>query len=395
MPLPRFLRAYYVYVFLIDFILGYAIYTAYFSLSGLGVWDIALLFIFWSIVAAIFEIPSGALSDHLDRRWLLIAAPLIKAAAFAFWAIANGSFAIFALGFLVWSFASSLISGSKEALLYEHMDAAGEADDYDRVLGRDRALQEISAGIAMVLGGLVGHVSMEAALWLALPPLFLAALIAIWLPDVRAPPDLPTDRPNSLAPFVEAAHEFKAEPVLRFVNGYLVLGVMLFYVLEEFDTLYYIAVGVPIWSFGLVGVLAIAAYAYASVMAHKLSNFRAGGWLLPLASGVCLLIAGLDDSIWLLIPLMMAYICIAPPLILAEAKFQQVMGGSSRATTTSAMVFFHCIASIFMCLAIGLVADRFGVLTAYGWCGVYLIVFSGWAWWRDRKGQNAIHAVEA
>lgn len=395
MPLPRFLRAYYAYVFLIDFILGYAIYTAYFSLSGLGIWDIALLFIFWSIVAAIFEIPSGALSDHLDRRWLLIAAPLIKAGAFALWAVANGDFALFALGFLVWSFSGSLVSGSKEALLYEHMEAADAAEDYDRVLGRDRALQAISAGIAMVLGGFVGHVSMEAALWLALPPLFLAAIIAIWLPDIRTKAEQPTDRPHYLSHFVEAAREFRAEPALRFVTGYLVLGVMLFYVLEEFDPLYYLAVGVPIWAFGLVGVLAIAAYAYASVMAHRLAGYRAGGWLFPLASGLCLLTAGLANSMWLLIPLMTAYIFIAPPLILAETKFQQVMGGASRATTTSAMVFFHCVASIFMCVAIGLVADAFGILTAYGWCGAYLIAFSGWAWWRDRQGQNAIHAVEA
>ena len=299
------------------------------------------------------------------------------------------------MGFLVWSFSGSLVSGSKEALLYEHMEAAGEAEDYDRVLGRDRALQAISAGIAMVLGGFVGHVSMEAALWLALPPLFLAAIIAIWLPDIRDKADQPAGRPHYLSHFVEAAREFRAEPALRFVTGYLVLGVMLFYVLEEFDPLYYLAVGVPIWAFGLVGVLAIAAYAYASVMAHRLASYRAGGWLFPLASGLCLLTAGLANSMWLLIPLMTAYIFIAPPLILAETKFQQVMGGASRATTTSAMVFFHCVASIFMCVAIGLVADAFGILTAYGWCGAYLIAFSGWAWWRDRQGQNAIHAVEA
>jgi len=69
MPLSRFLHAYYAYVLLFNFMLGYAIYTVYFQLSGLNVWDIALFFTIWSLVAAVFDIPSGALADHFDRRW--------------------------------------------------------------------------------------------------------------------------------------------------------------------------------------------------------------------------------------------------------------------------------------------------------------------------------------
>lgn len=390
MPLGRFLRAYYAYAFLVDFIFGYAIYTAYFALSGLDIWDIALLFVIWSLVAAVFEIPSGALSDHFDRRWLLVAAPLIKAVTFVIWAIGGGDFWLIALGFLIWSFSGSLISGSKEALLFEHMEAAGAADDYDRVLGRDRALQEIGAGIAMVFGGMVGHYSMIASLWLAVPPLVGAAIAAFWLTDIRRRPEPGDGRPGYFSHFREAAREFATRADLRFLTVYLVFGVMLFYVLEEFDPLYYLAVGVPIWAFGLVGALAIAAYAGASVMAHRLDSYPVVGWLFPLLSGLCLVLAGLGHSIWLLVPLMASRILSAPPLILAEARFQRVMSGASRATTTSAMVFFHCVASIFMCIAFGLAADAVGVVAAYGWCGAYLIAVALWAAWRHAKGQSAV-----
>lgn len=389
MPLPRFLRAYYAYVFLFDFMLGYAIYTVYFQLSGLDVWGIALLFVIWSIVAAIFEIPSGALADHFDRRWQMMAAPLVKALAFVIWALAGGSFVLFAVGFVVWSFADSLVSGCKQALLYEHMEAAGQADDYDRVLGRDRAIVEISAGIALVLGGMVGHFSMPLALWLAVPPLVLAAIVAFWLPDIRLRPEAGDHKPGYLSHVAEALGEFRRSADLRFITAYLTLGIMLFGVLAEFDPLYYLAVGMPIWSFGLIGALAIAAYAAANVSAHRFAGFRAGGWLFPLAGGCLLLMAGIAESAWLLIPLMMAYICGAPVWVLGEAKFQKVMGGASRATTTSTMMFFHCVASIGMCLAIGGVAWAIGIIPAYGWCGVYLIAFSAWAWWRDRRGQTA------
>lgn len=390
LPLRRFLRAYYAYVFLFDFLLGYAIYTVYFQLSGLDVWGIALLFTLWSVVAATFEIPSGALSDHFDRRWLLIAAPPIKAGAFILWAVAGGSFLFFAIGFVVWSFADSLVSGSKEALLYEHMEAAGAEDDYDRILGRDRAIVDISAGIAIIFGGFVGHFSMPLALWLALPPLALASFVALWLPDIRTRRSDDEGQPGYLNHFTEALGEFRSNADLRFITAYLTLGIMAFGVLEEFDPLYYVAVGMPIWSFGLIGALAIAAYAAANVSAHRFADFRAGGWLFPLAAGVLLLVSGVAESAWLLIPLMLAYICAAPVWVLGEAKFQRVMSGASRATTTSMMIFFHCLASIIMCLAIGGLAFAIGIIPAYGWCGVYLILFSAWAFWRDRRGQVAI-----
>ena len=74
--LRRFLGVYYAYVFLFDFMLAYAIYTALFALEGISVGEIGVLLAFWSASAIVLEMPSGALSDHFDRRALLIAAPL-------------------------------------------------------------------------------------------------------------------------------------------------------------------------------------------------------------------------------------------------------------------------------------------------------------------------------
>lgn len=64
--LRRTLRTYYTYVFLYDFIFGYAIYTAYFSLQGLSAAIIGVILAVWSVRGLIFEIPSGALSDSFD-----------------------------------------------------------------------------------------------------------------------------------------------------------------------------------------------------------------------------------------------------------------------------------------------------------------------------------------
>ena len=81
-----FMWAYLGYVFLFDFMLAYAIYTALFQLEGLSVVEIGALLAFWSASAIVLELPSGALSDRFDRRALLVAAPLLKALTFITWA---------------------------------------------------------------------------------------------------------------------------------------------------------------------------------------------------------------------------------------------------------------------------------------------------------------------
>jgi MFS family permease len=123
--LKRFLGAYYAYVFLFDFILAYAIYTALFELEGISVGEIGILLAFWSASAIVLEMPSGALSDHFDRRALLVAAPLLKAITFICWGIAAGNFWLYGLGFLFWSAGQALQSGTREALLYERLHPAG------------------------------------------------------------------------------------------------------------------------------------------------------------------------------------------------------------------------------------------------------------------------------
>ena len=118
LSLNRFMRVGYGYAFLFDFCLAYAIYTALFSLEGLGVDQIGILLAFWSVTAVILELPSGALSDWLDRRLLLVIAPLFKALTFGVWALADGNFWLYGLGFLFWSIGQALYSGTFEALLY-------------------------------------------------------------------------------------------------------------------------------------------------------------------------------------------------------------------------------------------------------------------------------------
>lgn len=389
--LARFLQGYLAYVFLFDFMLAYAIYTALFQLRGLGFAEIGVLLAFWSAAAIVLEVPSGALSDHFDRRWLLVAAPLAKALTFVCWALAGGNFWLHGLGFLFWSVGQALFSGSKEALLYERLEADGSIDQYDRMLGRDHAANLLGIGLGALLGGLVAHFSMEAALWLSLPPLAVGAVVALGLRDPRrgvAPAE--DAHPQSfLAHFADAIGEFRSHPWIRFLTLYIAGGLIVLEILEEFDQLYYLAVDLPVWAFGIADFLVLGVHALASVWAHRLRGRPALGWLLPALAGIMLIAAAQTASVWGLVPLILAYIVIAPANVLSEAKFQEVMGGASRATTTSALVVAQNVAGIALTLAFGYLAELVGILPAYGWGGAYLLGFGLWLWARGRRAFSA------
>jgi MFS family permease len=390
--LRRFLRGYLAYVFLFDFMLAYAIYTALFQLRGLSLSEIGILLAFWSATAIVLEVPSGALSDHFDRRWLLVAAPLAKALTFVCWALADGNFWLYGLGFLFWSVGQSLFSGSKEALLYERLDADGQAHAFDRMLGRDHAANQLGIGLGALIGGFVAYVSMEATLWLCLPPLVAGAVVALGLRDPRrAIPatDEDGDDKSFGTHFSNAIAEFRNHPWIRFLTLYVAGGLIVLEILEEFDQLYYLAVGLPIWAFGIVDFAVLGVHALASVLAHRLRGRAALGWLLPAVAGLMLIAAAQAPSVWLLIPLVLAYIVIAPANVLAEARFQEVMEGTSRATTTSALVVAQNVTGIALTLGFGYLAELIGILPGYGWAGAYLLVVSVWALWQRARGFSA------
>jgi predicted MFS family arabinose efflux permease len=390
--LRRFLGVYYAYVFLFDFMLAYAIYTALFALEGLSIAEIGVLLAFWSASAIVLEMPSGALSDHFDRRILLVVAPLLKALTFVCWGVADGNFWLYGLGFLFWSAGQALQSGTREALLYERMAEAGRSDDFDKVLGRDNAAEGLGIGAGALIGGFVAQWHMDWAIWLSIPPLLLGAILALWLRDVRRdratePGETPV---TYLSHFADAIGEFRRHADLRFVTVYMAVGLIAFELLEEFDQLYYLAVAVPIWLWGVLAGGVELVYAYASIAAHRLAGRRWLAWALPLLGGALLVAASFGDNPWYVLLLELAYIAIAPVAVLAEARFHRIMDGRSRATTTSALIMAENIAGIAATLAFGFLADWLGILPAYGWAGMMMIPVAIWVLLGQRRGMHAI-----
>ena len=79
------MRRLYAYAFLEDLILLYPVYALLFAEHGLSAAEISTLFIIWSCVTFVLEVPSGMWADLFSRRKLLVLAPLLSGAGFALW----------------------------------------------------------------------------------------------------------------------------------------------------------------------------------------------------------------------------------------------------------------------------------------------------------------------
>lgn len=274
------------------------------------------------------------------------------------------------------------------ALLYERLEANGKAADFDKYYGRASAAEAIGIGTGLLLGGIVAsQSSMDVSIWLSIPPLILASVVAIWLHDMRQ--SNVDEKPAYLENIRLAFHEFQNLPDLRFVAVYISFGLIIFGELEEFDQLYYTAVALPLWLFGVAGAIGLAIHAIASVTAHRLSQHKWLAWALPTLGGVLFIIASFANSPWFVVVLEFGYLLAVPPLILAEARFQHLIDSDARATTTSMLEFMQNITGLTLALLFGLLAHLIGILPAYGWAGVVLLPIAIWVWWRQRDGVSA------
>ena len=328
-----------------------------FADNGLSDEQISALFLIWSMVGLVAEVPTGALADRFSRRAALAAGSVLQAVGYAMWLAVPG-FVGYAAGFVLWGLGGSLASGSLEALLYDGLKAVDATGHYSRLLGRITAaglIAQIPAALAATvlfqLGGyaLVGWISVGCCL--------AAAALAMMLRDVRpvasdarsmAPDDDPEsdsgpdDEDSGLGYFATlkaGVSEAVSTPALRA----LVLVVALLTgldALEEYFTLLAFAWGVPVAAIPVAALaIPLAGAAGTWWMAHrspKKKPFVATTLAVALGAGAVLLAV----SEWLGRPAGLAGVAVfyglyRIVLVAVNSRLQDAITGPARATVNS------------------------------------------------------------
>jgi len=329
----------------------YALYALMFADNGMSDAQISALFLIWSLVGVIAEVPTGAIADRFSRRIALAMGGLLQGAGYALWMVAPG-FNGDAAGFVLWGLGGALTSGSLEALLYDGLKKAGATQYYSRLLGRVTAaglLAQIPVGLAASLLFQLGGYPLVG--WLSVGCCLAAAGLAMLLRDDRpagrdaGTADEMTDDPDEdsglgyFATLRAGIIEAVGTPAVRSLV-LIVAAITGLDALEEYFTLIALDWGVPVGWIPLAELaIPLAGAAATWWVAHRSSGskpFAAGTLAGALGAGALLL--GLSE--WLGQPAGLAgvavfYALYRVVLVAVNTRLQDGITGPARATVNS------------------------------------------------------------
>ena len=164
----------YILKFFSMFLVIMPIIVPYLESLELGMFDIYLLQSIFAVGVVIFEVPSGYISDLLGRKNTLVVGGFLYGLAYVIFVLSD-SFWGFALFEISAAFASSFISGTDIALIYDSIFAMKDKRfSTNLVIGKKLFYSQLGETLAALTGGIAAAYSLKL-------PILINAFTA-WVP---------------------------------------------------------------------------------------------------------------------------------------------------------------------------------------------------------------------
>jgi MFS family permease len=371
-----------------DLVPLYSVYSLLFADNGVSTGQISTLFIIWSLTSFVFEVPSGAWADTIDRRLLLVLSAVIYAVGFSAWIVVP-TYAGFATGFVLWGLSGAIMSGTFESLLYDELVERGAEAQYARVIGWSHSgamtanlVASVAAAPLLHLGGyaLVGWTSVVIAV--------IQGLLAAGLPVSARARGL-ADRHVSA---VEATETMAVRYVAMLragvreasiavdVRRVVVLSALLvgMTAYDEYFPLVARGHGVDTATVPYLIGLVVVGQAVGTAAAGRTMRMPSRAMALVVVSGGALISWGaLFDPLVGFAAIAVGYGLLNNTMIVSEARLQEVITGPARATVTSVHGLATEVVALAVYAAFALAADLVSVPVLVALLGIPIIVVAG------------------
>lgn len=158
----RNLRLLQLFWFLREFQLWIPVWIVFLTLEqGFSFTQVASAEGLFLLGVLVLEVPTGAVADRYGRKISIAAGAFCLGGSVLIFAFAT-TFPILLASFMLWSVASTLMSGADMALLFDTLKGAGRDHEYERIAGRGTALSWAGVGFATLLGGPVAALTSTA-----------------------------------------------------------------------------------------------------------------------------------------------------------------------------------------------------------------------------------------
>ena len=360
---------------------AYVIERLFWEQRGMTIQMVVYTEIIYAITIVLFEIPTGIIADKWSRKKMMVLN--------AFFGCCEICILIFATEF--WHFAMvaflagvgrSARSGSENAILYDSLLRNGEAQSFEKHLGRLNACEFSAIILAALSGGLMANrFGFEFNYWVSMAGMFVSLCISLVLvePDIKSE----TAMPIPIKEYIKISLRFfgKNPGVCLVLLSGMVTGAALNFI-DEFWQLYINRLGIPVIYFGLFLAVLVFLRLPGSVIAYAMKNrfsyrFLLSGVVLVFAAGFLYLSVVKGYSSLVVIFL----VCIVSGIIdpIATGYLHQRIDSSMRATIDSFQSLGLRAVLIIVGLGFGFFSSKLDIFGGYGFisfiCGGFYIYF--------------------
>lgn len=327
-----------------DLVPLYGVYALLFADRGLSVGQVSSLFVIWSLTSFVFEVPSGAWADTIDRRLLLVVSAAIYAMAFSAWMLVP-TYLGFATGFVLWGLSGAIMSGTFEALLYDELAARAQQTKYARILGWSHSAAMVANLVASVAAAPLYALGDYALVgWASVGIAGIQAVLAASLPVTTHQHGVSVGAVATVTETMATRHVAMLRAGLREasravdVRRMVVISAALVGLTAYDEYFPFIAreggvttAAVP-WLVGLAVLGQAIGTALAGRTAGMSSATMAGA---VVAGGALISLGALGSPVLGFVAIAIGYGLLNNAMIVSEARLQEVITGPARATVTS------------------------------------------------------------
>ncbi len=368
------------------FMITMPIIALYWQSHGLLIKDIFILQVIFSIAVIVFEIPSGYLADRFGHKTSLIWGSTTGALGFfILWAVP--SYAGFIAAELILAVSAGFMSGARDALLFDTLEAHDQTSTYTKWQGRLMSIGNFSEAVAAVAAGVIASISSISTVLLVQWVIMLFAIpLSFFLTEVRV---RIAGQTPTLLKIIRGS--IKENPQLRNLNlfaGFLGASTL---TMVWFTQPHWNQLGIDVLYFGYIWAGLNVVVGIGSAIAHHLEAWLRFRTLFGLiACGPLLLYAAMAlgaNSVWVLLVLPFFWLQrgISNPII--QDYVQREAAPEERATVLSINALATRLVFSIFSPFLGWIADIWNLQTAFtasalifGVCT--LIAFA--VWYRSR-----------
>lgn len=311
-----------------------------------------------TISSAIFEVPTGILSDLAGRRRTMIMGSVAATLGTLLTAI-GGSFWLLSIGSVFMGISLAFFSGNNTAFIHDTLKEVGREKEYPHFLGVTSALFQLGLGLSALLGGFLSEHALSWAVWAGVIPQAVCIVIAFFMIEPRRYGPIST---NVFAHLGEALRQFRKNARLRALS----LASILDFGLGQAQFLFFpafIALFLPLWAIGATRLLAhLLAFLSYWFSGRIIAKFKAFPVLLSVkvTSSTVALCAYLLNTV--LSPIILSCISVlyGVKVVSENSLFQKEFTDEQRATMGSITQFFGSIFFAISSVALGVLADAVG-----------------------------------